>query len=1051
MSPLRRALVLVVPTAVLLAATLAAQGVTGASIYGTVTAGDSSIVSDVIITTTNTANGERWQTGARERGRYSFEFLSVGGPYTVEARAIGFMPRAATGITLSLGDRHRADFALVPVATRLAELTVTAPPDPRLNAGRTGPGQTISGAMAAALPIARRDFSQLVLLSPLAALSRDSGISIAGQSAHLNNLQIDGTNNSDPGGLHGISGFGTPGAVNRVRTVAVEAIEELQVLAAPFDVRYGNFAGGLVSVVTRSGSNRWEGSMTSYFQNQALTGKDSSGNRAEDFSAKELTLTLGGPVVRDRAAFFLDAGLQRFVGPRPPTIGTDTTGGADSVGVGVRRAAAVRFQDILRSTYGVDPGSIGSRALRTPAGNLFGKITLWPALNQRVELAHSYAHGRTDSDIGPYALSSQAVYESSTLNTSRVTWTVSGGGRLANELTLARVATRERCFAQVRYPEIDVVVSPDPNFQVLSAGSGSVCPDRFADQTTWELTDNVSWSLGNHRITVGTHAELIKLHGSHRVRIPAGRWGFNSLDSLEAGQPESYILDFAAPSRPDGPVSDFPVRQAGFYLQDQWAPVARLTLTAGIRLDIPYLPRAPDQNPALLSAFGINTAQTPSGNVLWSPRLGFNYDLGGNGSTFLRGGIGLFSGRPIYLYFSNIFETTGLDWVRVFCDETTGLPAFTIDPDRQPTECGPGSAQPLEVNFFNPAFRFPRNLRVSLGSDVRLPWQMVGTVDLLYTRGVSQFDITEVNLAPPTMTSAGEGGRLLYGSIDPESGRAEPNRRNDAFNTVAEMRNSSGDRAITASGQIQRRLGGGAEVSLAYTFTDARDRMSADCFNITCNLDFTPLDGSLDRRRISTSNFGVKHKVTLAAVVNLPLQLQLGLFYNGYSGRPYTYLVHGDANADALSLLDLGNDIMYIPRSAEDITLLDPAEWPGLDSLIRAQRCLDSQRGRIMRRNSCRGYWTTLLNTRLSRAFGVGHGQTVELTADFFNTLNLFDRDWGVQRTIDSFQGDPEVLELVGYDQANARGIYRFYPVDRRVRDDGASRWRVQLGAAYKF
>jgi hypothetical protein len=404
----------------------------------------------------------------------------------------------------------------------------------------------------------------------------------------------------------------------------------------------------------------------------------------------------------------------------------------------------------------------------------------------------------------------------------------------------------------------------------------------------------------------------------------------------------------------------------------------------------------------------------------------------------------------MYLYFSNIFETTGLDWQRVAC-EGADVPAFTIDPAQQPTECVSRPSFVFEVNYFNPSFRFPQNLRVSLGSDFRLPWNMVGTADLLYIRGVNQFDITEINLAPPAARSVGEGGRLLYGSIDPGSGSASPTRLNPEFNTVAEMRNSSGDRTISASGQIQKQFGGGTEVSLAYTYTDARDRMSADCFNVTCNLWFTPLDGTLDDRQLTTSSFGVTHKITLGAVVSLPLQFHLGLFYNGYSGRPYTYLIRGDANADGLELIGVGNDIMYLPRDAADITLSDPAQWAGLDSVIRAQTCLSSQRGRIMRRNSCRGHWTTLLNARLSRPFGLGNGQSVELMADLFNALNLFDRSWGVQRTVASFQGDPEILELIGYDQANGRGIYNVFPVDRNVRDDGATRWRMQLGARFVF
>jgi len=1048
MRPFGRPVVLVGLLAAMGAGNVGAQGVTTAALYGVVRGSDSSGIGDATVTVTNTADGERWRTTTHADGRYAFEYLSVGGPYAIEAQAIGFRPARQTGIALSLGGRHRADLALEPVVAQLAELTVRAP-DARLNGSRTGPAQTFTGAEAAALPLDHRDFSQLVLLSPQAMVSRDTGISIAGQPDRLNGLQIDGASAVDLGGLHGISRFGTPGAFSGIRVLPIEAIKDLQVLAAPFDVRYSGFAGGLVNAVTRSGANRWEGSVSSYFQNQSLTGKDSAGSRAEEFSTKELSVTLGGPIIRDRAAFFADVGLQRFIGTRGPSIGTDTTGGADSLGFGVRRAELVRFRDILRDTYQVEPGSFGSGAPRDPAGNALAKITVWPALNQRVELSYNHAEGTSTGGLGPFELSSHGSSEPATFNDSRATWTA-GGGRLVNELTLARVAATQRCLPGASFPQIDVQVGPELDLRTLTAGAVNGCPDRFANQTTWELTDNASWVMGVHHLTLGTHEENIHLDGSRRVRVPAGRWGFASLDSLEAGLPFSYLRDFAAPSQPDGPVSNFTVRQAGLYVQDQWTPRPGFALTAGLRFDVPFLPHGPTQNPTLLSALGINTAVTPSGNVLWSPRVGFNYDVGGRGTTFLRGGVGLFSGRPMFLYFSNVFETTGLDWFRAACGPGD-VPAFTIDPARQPTNCISSSPFVFEVNYFDPSFRFPRNLRVSLGSDMRLPGAMVGTVDLLYIRGVDQFDITDVNLAPPAGRSGGVGARLLYGSFDPDRGFLVPNRLNPGFQTVAQIRNSSGDRAISASVQLEKHFAGGTHVSLAYTYTDARDRMSPDCFNVTCNLDLTPLDGTLDDRTLTTSNFSVAHKITLGAFADAPLHIRVGLFYNGYSGRPYTYMLRGDANGDGLQFVELGNDIMYVPKDAADITLADPGQWPGLDSLIRGQACLSSQRGRIMRRNSCWGHWNTLLNARLSKAFGAGGGHSVELITDVFNLLNLFDRDWGVQRTTPSALGDPEVLELVGYDQANQRGIYNVIPVDRNVRDDGATRWRMQLGARYTF
>jgi hypothetical protein len=1050
MSHLGRAVVRLVPLAGLVSsATLAAQGITTAGIGGLVSTADSIPLANATVTVTNTANGERWQTMTRGRGRFLVAYLSVGGPYAVEARAIGFTPSVRTGITLSLGERYQVDFVLTPAAAQLAEVVVHAEADPRLNGGRTGPSQTIGQNLVSSLPLPHRDFTRLMLLSPQAVLTRDSGASIAGQSDRLNDIRIDGTSEIDLGGIHGLSGFGTAGSSGALRTLPVAAVRELQILVAPFDVRYGNFAGGLVNAVTRSGSNQWEGSFSTYFQNEHLVGKDAFDERGEPFSNSELTATIGGPIVRDRLSFFVSGDLQRSSTPPPLSIGADTTGGADSLALGFRRATAVRFQDILRVTYGVDPGAIEQTQPVSPSGSAFAKLTFWPALNQRVELSHNYARTTPRNPGGSslefYGLSSRGTEEVSTVDASRLTWTVSGRGRPANELTIGRLESDARCTPAALYPGVTVSVGDIATSREIGAGSTNLC-SRFSSHTMWELTDNISWTTGTHHLTLGTHGEMLHIVGSRRVRIPAGTWAFESLDALEAGIASSYVHDIAPTFKPGGPGSDFRVRQVGFYVQDQWTGVPRLTITAGLRFDVPFLPDAPAQNPDLLSRLHINTARTPSGNLSWSPRLGVNYDVGGRGMAFLRGGIGLFSGRPIYLYFSNAFEST----LRLVCGGDD-VPPFTADPARQPRSCVSTPALVDELSYFNPSFKFPRNLRLSLGSDVALPYGTVATVDLLYIRGVDQLDVVDANLKPPTAVSRGEGGRPLYGTIDPATGSPTAHRLSDQFRAVDEIRNASGDRAVSVSAQLQKRFRGTAEASVAYTYTDARDRMSANCFFVTCNIDFTPLDGTLRDRALATSRFEATHKITIGAVMDLPLRLQLGLFYNGYSGQPYTYLVAGDANASGSSINVFGgDDIVYVPRNSADITLADPEQWGLLETTIGADRCLRSQRGSIMRRNSCRNHWESLLNARLSETVPLGGSRSLELIAELFNLPHLLDQDWGLQRA-GSLGGDIQLLELVGYDEANQRGIYNVIPVDRETLDEGASRWQIQLGARYSF
>jgi hypothetical protein len=1038
---------------------LVAQGVTGAAVQGRVTDQANAPIAEATILVTNGSNGGRWQSATGPQGRFYLEHLSVGGPYIIEVRAVGFAPVRRDGVYLSLGQRLTTDFALRPAAVELEPITVTAAPDPRINAGRTGPEQVISESTIARLPMAGfRDVAEAVRIvpqvvrSPPGELYSPPGeLSIAGQTVSLNSLQIDGATGNDL-----LSGaIATAGRDLGLRTIAVEALQELQVVSAPLDVRFGEFAGGLVNAVTKSGTNRFSGSLFGYFAAPGLVGKDPEGTRGGDFEAWEMGLTLGGPVVRDRAAFFVEAGFQHGALPQNfPLIGTDTTGGADSVGVGIRRASAERFQAILRDRYGVEGGSFATPIeLSGTPGNLFAKATVQLGLNSRVEASHIFSRSvpvlpgaGCRAPEAFYCLSSRAFTLDVTTHATRLGWTGTIGHGVANELLLARLRFLHRCIPNSTFATLFVGAD---NGQ-LSAGTADFCLGERNQQEILELTDNLSFSVGSHRLVVGTHNELLRLPTRQFFQFGFyNRWEFGDLDSLEQGLADHYEATLPTSARTAGPLSDLRVTQLGFYLQDQWAPNSKLTLTGGIRLDVPFVSATPHPNPALREALKIDNTVSPSGNPLWSPRLGINYDLSGTGVTFLRGGIGLFAGRPAYDWFNNVYVHTGLDALHLDCSDEN-VPPFEIDLTRQPTTCGDGAASASDlVNFFDPGFRFPRSLKVAVGADRRLPWGMVGTVDLLYNRSLDQLDQVDVNLGPPT-PQGGEDGRLLYGTIGAD-GQASPSRTSPAFNQVIQVRNAAGDRSFSATLQLQKRFLSATELAASYTRTSSRDRLS----DVDGGLNGVANGGDLEARRLATSAWSVPHRVTLLASANLPLDIRLTLFYEGMSGGAYDYVVDGDANADGF-----GGDPLYVPadvRPGGDVSLVTetPGGWVAapatdyqqLDGFIEGERCLQASRGRLIRRNTCRNPWVNHTEARFSKLFPTQGGQSLELIAEVFNLLHLLDSDWGLVRGIDG----TGLLRLVGYDAGLGRGIYTLQIPRRRALDVDASRWRMQLGARYTF
>ena len=293
----------------------------------------------------------------------------------------------------------------------------------------------------------------------------------------------------------------------------------------------------------------------------------------------------------------------------------------------------------------------------------------------------------------------------------------------------------------------------------------------------------------------------------------------------------------------------------------------------------------------------------------------------------------------------------------------------------------------------------------------------------------------------------------MYGDLDPATGVATPFRRtSDTLEAVFEIRNGGGDQAFSATAQLQKRFGNGAELSVAYTFTRAKDRLSSGEDAPGLNAGVTPVNGTLDRRDLRTSLWERPHKLTLVGTTDLPLGFRLGLVYTGGSSAPFTYVLGNDANADGFWPGGGSNDVVYVPRDAGDITLADPAKFAALDRVIRDEPCLQSQRGRLLERNSCHDPWVHETEARLSKRFHLADRRILELTADLFNVLNFVDGDWGlVRQTVSEFGTNVPLMELVGYDTANGRGVYALVPIYRDQIDTEASRWRLQLGGTLSF
>ena len=1031
-----------------------AQGITTAAIEGRIVQVDSSPIANATVRIVNQSNGRRWEIVTNAGGAYLLEDAAVGGPYTIEVRVLGYSPAARSGIVLALGQRFDADFTLQPLAVELAPVTVTSFADPALNPARTGPAEIVLRDRIEGTPNLGRDFLSLITLSPHAMVSASSGtaptggITIAGQNRLYSSYQIDGGLN------HDLYRGRLPGRETLKRPISIEALEQIQILPAPFDVRHGTFAGGLVNALTKSGTNTVAGSAFGYLSDETLARHDLNGDVIGDFSTLNWGLSVGGPIVRDRLHYFVSLDVRNEVVPDPGPLVTDTAGGADLAQIGISYADAVRFQTLLRDSFNLDPGTLGPVNGEVHATDIFGKLTVQLGTNSQLELSHHYAQGERHGFLSRtrnfYFLSSADQSDPATLNASRLIWTSLFGGQWSSELILSGLWLDDSC-ERTSSLALHIRANPTQGKQLV-AGPQGTCPApprNVVVQDGFEVTENLTRAFGAHVVTFGIHGEALRFQ-DHWLQNTTGQWNFANLTALQTRTPARYTRTVPGPNDNGFDIS---ARHLAAYTQDRWAVARRLAVILGVRLDAPFFPVEVPTNPTLRDSLGIDTGRLPSGVLVWSPRIGFNYDLRGDGRSFLRGGIGYFSGRVPYQWVGNAYHDNGLRELFLDC---AGGAAPLFDPTSQPTTCRTGAGPVPRLSYFDPEVQFPQNLKLALGVDHVLPGGTIGTIDVLYTHAVTQLYLTDANLLPPGSVAGGEGNRPMYGTITcTPACSAKPARPVTGVDQVVRVTNSSGDHALSLTMQLRKQFGDRVHANGFYAYSRVQDRMSVINPLARGNLENTPLNGTLNNRPLRTSYFEIPHRVQLGATVRLPWRAAAALLYTGSSGTPYTHMIVGDANADGIGGVPLLNDPIYVPLERAGISLAGTAVhqdsvWTALDDLIRAESCLSRQRGRVLERNRCRNPWFGTINARLTKTVPTRAGESLELTADVYNVLNLINSDWGVyRRTIQ----DPwvQTLQLVGYDTANGRGVYDYLFRGARRIQDLESRWQMQLGLRYVF
>jgi len=875
-------------------------------------------------------------------------------------------------------------------------------------------------------------------------------MSFAGADGRSTNFTIDGANFNNNFGLTSkLPGGGNP--------ISLDAIEEMQVVISPFDVRQTNFIGGGINAITKQGTNTFKGSAYVYYTDQTfrgnrIDGKD-LGSRA-DASKTIYGFTVGGPIVKNKLFFFAnfehESNPGEVVKYRACADG-ETPGGMVSR---TTQAEMKRVRDHLMSRYNYDPGSYTSypgdqynnRFLARLDWNINDNHRLSLRYNLTKEIAWQGPNGNS-SDTGyrlngTYRVGTQSMaFANSLYNFNNKVMSISAdlNSRFSNSVSNQLLVTYSyikdmRESPSSLFPFIDIMAGyndmGNPILEpYMSAGYELFTYNNGVKNKVVTVTDNVKWLLGSHVLTGGIAYEH-QMASNAYMRNGTGYYRYNSVDDfINGAAPESFALTYGFNGEKE-PRAEVVFNQIGIYLQDEWNINPRLKFNYGIRLDeLIFDNGALQRNNAIYDLdFGgrrIDTGLWPKNRMQVSPRAGINWDILGDKSLVLRGGTGIFTGRLPLVFFTNMptnanmvqnsvtFKTSYKNGVPVShdprLDQLKGGMVTDMDEVIRmfnlPTSIDDGShVASSKISGVDADFKMPQVWKSSVAVDYKLPvgFPLYVSGEFMYMRNFNSVSITNWNIKPQDQWSnkgerfAGADNRVMYPSD--KSYLYYPGK-----NAVV-LTNSSRGHGMIESFTVNARPIPTLGIMAAYTHTtntEVTGMPGSDPVSTWQGLNTIMGPNFPD---VQCSQYVVPNKVIASVDWTIPFthkgltrDTKISLFYSGYSFSGYSYCYSNDMNGDNIS-----NDLMYIPRDNSEINFKSEADRDAFWAFVEQDSYLKNHKGQYAEAYSTRAPWTHRFDLRIAEdfQFRVGSAKhTIQLSFDIMNIGNLFNSRWGVQKT----------------------------------------------------
>ena len=1046
--------------------TLMAQ-VTTSALSGKVTMADTKEeVIGATIQAIHEPSGTKYAAVTNSNGRFTIQGMRNGGPYSVAISYIGYETKTFRNIVLELGETYNLNALLSEDANELTEIVVSGKAS-KFAAEKTGASTNINQRTIQELPTINRSIGDLAKLSPYYGGSNSFG----GMNGKMSNFTLDGANLNNNFGLNSsLPGGGNP--------ISMDAIDEVQMVVAPFDVRQSNFIGGGINAVTKSGTNTFKGTAYFYYTNEDMHGnrvdgvQNSEPNPGEE---KVYGFTLGGPIIKDKLFFF--ANYERTNTENIPTYWhPDLTGGGADNKTYTSRTTLEDMQMIsqfVKNKYGYDTGSPTDYPGDIVNNKYLARLD-WN-INQNHHLAVRFNHtnnsrwtppSATSRDVGGLSAScvgiSSMAFANSFYNQENKVTTFSGdlnsrfGQNISNQLlvTYSNIDDPRSSDSQI-FPMVDIMKDGDP---YMTLGYEIFTYNNRVQNKILTINDNFTYYMGNHKLTAGFSFEHQKALNNY-MRQGTGYYRYASMEDFMDGAAPIGVALTTGNNGEENPSSQVVFNQIGLYVQDDWNITEKFKINYGIRFDnLIFQNEGAVRNDELYAVdFGgrhVDTGLWPKSNWQISPRVGFVWDALGDKSLKVRGGTGLFAGRMPLVFFTNMPGQSGMMQTTYVTKDATALSQFTggmktnvHDMETILKNYAQGMAYYAGVD---PDFKMPQVWKTSIGIDYQVPvsFPLTLTGEFTYTKNINAVHLDNYNMKSPDDTwrhITGADNRLIY--------PAASEYQYTSKGTYVLTNNHKGH-GWTASLQLQAEPIKNLFVSAAYTHTVNREVTALPGSNAQSAWQYMHTVNGPNAVEVRNSGFVTPDRV----IANISYKYgkdHFSLFYSGYSPSGYSYTYSNDINGDGLSY-----DLMYIPRDDSEIKFVSDDDRIAFWNFVEQDDYLKNHKGEYADLYGARAPWVHTFDFKWAHDFDLKIGNTshkLQLIANIENIGNLLKSSWGVAKIIPGQSNNMfKMLSVTNAKEVKegAQPIFRMNTDLKTAWDYNHSYgqcWRLQLGVKYYF